>query len=305
MKLASLFSRPVSKLKSASPEIAIIAGVGLVVYGTVKACQATRKLDALLDEHKNAIEDIKAETTFPDEEKKEITKQYARTAWEMFRLYAPSVAIGGAGIFLIFKGHGILRRRYLAVVSAYSMLEKSYDVYRKRVINELGDAMDKHFRFGTTEEEVEVTETDKKGKEKTVKKKITTIDPNFEQYSAYSRVFDEFNPKWQSEPGLNKAFITYWQNHANDVLHARGYLFLNEVYEWLGFPKTIAGQKVGWRDSKNNSGDNFVDFGLMDVYKRAREGDEIASMWVNGIEPNVLLDFNCYLIIDDVFDAEI
>lgn len=307
MKSTNLLSKPIGKIKAAAPEIAIVSGIGLIIFGTVKACQATRKLDAILEEHKNAVEEIK-EDSFDDRDlRKEVTMQYGRTAWEIFRIYAPSVAIGSVGVFLIFKGHGILRRRYIALVSAYSMLEKSYDMYRKRVINEFGEAMDRHFRFGMQEEEVEYTETSKTGKEKTVKKKVNTIDPDFEKYSPYARVFDEFNHEWNPDPGLNKAFILSMQNWANDILVSRKKLFLNEVYRMLGFKETKAGQKAGWiwKDDQED-GDNFVDFGINEVYKRAAHGDEFAAMWVNGIEPSILLDFNCKgNIVDEAFDEEI
>ena len=310
MKLTNLLNTtPARKVKTYAPEITIVCGVGLVIYGTYKACQASRRLDEILDEHRAAVEEIKEDQTmFPQEEQKEIAKQYVKTGWEMVRLYGPAVAIGGVGVFLIFKGHGILRRRYIALVSAYSMLEKSYDMYRKRVINEFGDAMDRHFRFGTTEEEFKVTELGENGKEKTVKKKVTTIDPDFQNYSPYARCFDEFSTKWMDDPGLNKAYILNIQNYANDYLVSNKKLFLNQVYDWLGFPQTKVGQVAGWvyKPGKNQNGDNFVSFGLEEVYRRAEEGSPGARMWVDGIEPSVLLDFNCQgNILDEVFDEYI
>jgi len=308
MRLPKMFAKPVGSLKKNSPEILIVAGVGLVVYGTVKACQASRRLDGVLERHKEVTDVIRDDTSLdPPEERREITKCYAHTAWELFRLYAPSVAIGGIGVCLIFKGHGILRQRYIALASAYKVLETSYDVYRKRVINEFGDAMDKHFRFGTQEEEFEVTETTKSGKEKTVKKKVTTVDPDFEQYSPYARCFDEFSTEWKDDAGLNKAYILHIQQYANDYLRAHKKLFLNQVYSWLGFKETKAGQIAGWtyKDGQTD-GDNFVDFGIQEIIKRAAEGNVVARMWVDGIEPSVLLDFNCKgNIIDEVFDEYI
>lgn len=307
MMFSNLLRTPIARIKSNAPEILIVTGVGCVVYGTIKACQATRKLDAILDEHKTDVREIKDEGMFPDDERREITKRYAKTAWEMFRLYAPSVAIGGAGVALIFKGHGILRQRYIALAAAYRVLDKSYEMYRKRVIGELGEAMDKHFRFGMTEEEVEATETGKNGKEKTVKKKVNVVDPEFEKYSPYARCFDEFSKEWRDDPALNKAYIIQIQNYANDYLRTHGKLFLNHVYKWLGFKETKAGQVAGWiYDPNQKDGDNKVDFGLTEVYKRAAEGDVCARMWVNNIEPSIMLDFNCKgNILDEAFDEYI
>lgn len=73
----------------------------------------------------------------------------------------------------------------------------------------------------------------------------------------------------------------------NDLLRSRGHVFLNEVYDCLGIPRTKAGQIVGWVYSKDNPvGDNYIDFGIYDVYKPA-----IAD-FVNGYERSILLDFN-------------
>ena len=83
-------------------------------------------------------------------------------------------------------------------------------------------------------------------------------------------------------------FLTNQQSHANDLLRANGYLFLNDVYEMLGFQKTRAGQQVGWiYDPDNNSeSDNYVDFGIYDVHKKG------SREFVNGYESAIILDFN-------------
>ena len=82
-------------------------------------------------------------------------------------------------------------------------------------------------------------------------------------------------------------FLRARQNWFNDKLKADGYLFLNDVYDELGIPRTKPGQIVGWIYNENNPvGDNYVDFGMYDVnYEPARD-------FINGHECNILLDFN-------------
>ena len=82
-------------------------------------------------------------------------------------------------------------------------------------------------------------------------------------------------------------FLKDQQRYANDILKSKGHLFLNEVYDMLSIPRTKAGQVVGWiYDEKHPVGDNFVDFGIYDIYnERARD-------FVNGYERTILLDFN-------------
>ena len=86
---------------------------------------------------------------------------------------------------------------------------------------------------------------------------------------------------------MNRFFLLRQQDQANERLKARGYLFLNDVYEMLGIPKTKAGQIVGWvYDTNMPNGDNYVDFGIFNAYS------EQARDFVNGYERTILLDFN-------------
>ena len=77
------------------------------------------------------------------------------------------------------------------------------------------------------------------------------------------------------------------QAWANDKLKANGYLYLNDVYDFLGIPRTKAGQVVGWiYDPNNDRGDNYVDFGMKEVYRK----DETKGY--ESVEKLFLLDFN-------------
>ena len=126
---------------------------------------------------------------------------------------------------------------------------------------------------------------DKDGNETIEKKTISVVDPNM--YSDYARIFDNGSMGWTKDPEYNLMFLKLQQNQANDRLRAQGYLFLNDVYDMLGIPRTKAGQIVGWiYDKENPVGDNFVDFGIYDIY------NEKACDFVNGRERSIVLDFN-------------
>jgi hypothetical protein len=110
-------------------------------------------------------------------------------------------------------------------------------------------------------------------------------------YSSYAKFFDETSTYWSKDAEYNLMFLLQVQQHANNVLRSRysenkvGWLFLNEVYEMLGLPKTKAGQIVGWIYKENNTdGDNYVDFGIFNSDKNAK--------FVNGFEKSIILDFN-------------
>ena len=79
----------------------------------------------------------------------------------------------------------------------------------------------------------------------------------------------------------------------NDKLRANGHVFLNEVYKELGFDDTKAGQVVGWiYDPENPNGDNYIDFGIYDVYNCSKSEAERKTAFVNGYERSIILDFN-------------
>lgn len=111
--------------------------------------------------------------------------------------------------------------------------------------------------------------------------------------SQYARIFDSGCLGWSRNPECNLLFLKQQEANATAVLEKRGYLFLNDVYDMLGYPRTQQGQLVGWiYDEKDPIRDSFVDFG---IYK-----DFIGNHnFVNGFENSILLDFNVDGVIFD------
>jgi hypothetical protein len=102
--------------------------------------------------------------------------------------------------------------------------------------------------------------------------------------SPYAQFFDEQCIGWSKDPEMNKLFLLQQQNYANDKLVWKGHLFLNEVYDILGLPRTKAGQYIGWiYDVHNPVGDNYVDFGLYHDCNRN---------FIDGKDNAILLNFN-------------
>ena len=84
--------------------------------------------------------------------------------------------------------------------------------------------------------------------------------------SMYSRIFDEGSSRWTKEKAFNEIFIRYVESYADDKLKSKGYLFLNDVYEMLGMPKTKIGQITGWRyNTENPMIDNKVVFDVQSI----------------------------------------
>lgn len=234
-----------------SPEILVGAGVVGVVTAAVLASRATLKLESRVDHTNAQLEAVRESVEAGDAPQSELTKVYARGVVDVVKLYAPSVSLGVLSIGCILGGHGILRRRNVAVMAAYKVLEDGYDKYRDRVISEFGEEKDEEFRRGIITEKIKDETT---GKTKTVRRLDT------DGLSPYARIFDEFNDNWEKVPESNIHFLKMVELHMNDKLRDRGHVFLNEVYDRLGFPRTEAGQAVGW--VLNGDGDGYIDFGI-------------------------------------------
>lgn len=281
------------KLKKYSPEILVATGVVGVVASTVMACKATTKIDEVLAETKENLEKTKnyveehgySEKYTEEDHKKDLTIFYAKGGLELVKLYAPAVAVGTLSITAILSGHHILRKRNVALAAAYATVDKGFKEYRNRVIERFGEELDHELKYNIKAKEMEEIVKNEDGTERIEKKTVNVADPN--TWSDYARFFDESCAGWTKDPEYNLMFLKDQQRYANDLLKTKGSLFLNEVYEMLGLPRTKAGQVVGWiYDEKHPVGDNFVDFGIYDLYKEKNRD------FVNGYERSILLDFN-------------
>lgn len=280
-------------LKKHSPEIMIVAGVVGTVTAAVMACVASTKVADIIEDAKVDIDDLhyaqeEEDEKLPEKEfKKELTKVYFHTGVELVKLYGPAVALGTLSIGTVFASNQILRKRNASLAAAYATVDGAFRRYRNNVVEQYGADVDRALRHGIKKQEIEVTEVDAKGKEKTVKKTVDMVATNPNDYSDYAKFFDESCREWDKNPEYNLTFLKCQQNYANDLLRSKRHLFLNEVYDMLGIPRTKAGQVVGWLfDEENPVGDNYVDFGIYDLYKSSNRD------FVNGYERTILLDFN-------------
>ena len=285
------------QIKKHSPEILLTAGIIGTITSTIIACKQTLKVNDILKEKKERCDAVREcqnndEIEYTEKDaSKDLTAIYAQTGVKLFKLYSPAIALGTISIASIISGHRILQKRNIAIAAAYAILDKSFTRYRENVIQEYGQGVDQAMRFGL--KKTEITVKDKKGKEK--KEVIEEMQEGNWVYSDYARFFDAASQSFEKDPEYNLMFLRRQQDYANDLLKSRGHLFLNEVYDLLDIPRTKAGQVVGWiYDPKNNTkGDNYVDFG---IYKN----NSAHRRFVNGLEYNILLDFNVDGVIYDL-----
>ena len=187
----------------------------------------------------------------------------------------------------MFASHYILRKRNIALAAAYATIDKGFKEYRKRVIDRFGERIDYELKHNIKAEEIETTVVNEDGTETTAKSVQDVIQGPSDQYSEFARMFDVGNPNWTKNAELNLVFLRQQERFANEKLRSQGFLFLNDIYDMLGIPKTKAGQIVGWvYDPKDQNSDSYVDFGIYNVYSQP------AADFVNGYERSIILDFN-------------
>ena len=289
LDIKQTFNRFKFKTIKYSPEILVYAGAAGVIISGVMACKATLKLTTILEESRvtlNKITEVENDDSISytnEEARKDKVIVYASTALDIAKIYAPSVILGGVSIAAMVQSHNILNKRNAALAAAFTTASESFSKYRKAVIDRYGERADFEMKHGIRTEKIEVEETDENGK---TKKKKVTVDV-MDDYSEYARFYDDGCNGWEKDPDYNKMFLKAQQQYANDKLVAQGYLFLNDVYDMLGIPRSKAGQVVGWvYNPDNQEGDNYIDFGIFDVSK------ENSRDFVNGYESTILLDFN-------------
>lgn len=292
--ISTKLGRNALRLQSASPTILFGVGIAGVVGGTVLACRATLKMDAVLDEATTKMDKVR---NFQAEPRSEYPATYTekdrdhdltlvrfQTGVKIVKLYAPAVIVSGIGIAALTSSHRILTSRNAALMAAYTTLDEAFTRYRGRVIDRYGEKIDQELRFDTEKVEIIDPETKKK---KNVTRALTG------DVSGYARFFDEYSPSWSKDPEVNLFFLKCQQNYVNDLLKARGHVFLNEVYDRLGMQRSQAGSVVGWILSDDGSTDNHISFGVF-------EGQtDSARDFVNGRNGAVLCDFNVDGIIFD------
>jgi hypothetical protein len=271
--------------KKHSPVIMFTAGIAGSLTATVLACRSTLQVDQVLSTAevdkvriKNSVDKpMKNGETYTEQDRDDDLRTLRiKTVVEIAKLYAPAIAVGVVSYGLLTGAHVVLTKRNGALAAAYVAVDRAFKEYRARVVEEQGTEKDLQYRYGSVKKEI--VEEGEHGHEV---KTVNRIDPAT-GLSMYAQNFGPGNKNWRLAPGSNRLFVQCQQNFANDLLNARGHVFLNEVYDMLGLERTTAGQVVGW---VRGNGDGYITFGLDDNKKEVWD-------FMNGDEKSVWLDFN-------------
>ena len=313
-----IISNAVTNFERVKPGLGIIVGVIGIGVSTWLTWRAGRKHDELVEEIKNDIEEVHndrpvevvdADTGEPvnavgpsgltmKEYRKKLYKCYGKCIWKGAKLYGPPFLLWLASTGLILGGFHEEHNRFTGASATAAIAVNGLNNYRKNVIDVLGKEADEEFRFGIKDKKVEVPDLNKNGEQKldkdgNPKTKVEhrrVMERDISEYSEYARIFDRYHStefEYDKKTGVandayNRKFLLDLEDYFNRMLRYRANhtVFLNEVYDALGYELTEAGQYVGWHYDKDcPEGDNRIEFTPIDIFDR------------NGME-SIILDFN-------------
>jgi hypothetical protein len=267
------------KARKNSPHI--LFGAGVVGFGATVylAVRATNKVSQKVDDA--ALLKVDAD----------LRQVKLDLAGDIAKQYALPLAVGLASLGCFGGAHYILNKRNGVLLVAYGALDRAYSQYRKAVSDEVGEEREREIYHGV--EAQESREKMANGTEKVTQVKGVRRANN---RSPYAVCFDEQSHLWTREPGMNEHILEIKRAQANDKFMTHGHLFLNEVYDLLGLPRSQQGAVVGWiydpqnqrSDAADIPRDNFVTFGLW-----LNDPDYIDDIHANNHSAmGIWLDFN-------------
>lgn len=202
-------------LKRNSSTILTCIGAAGVVATAVAAVKATPKARLLLD----SAEESKG--------KKLTVTEKVKIAGPA---YIPSALIGVSTIACIFGANVLNKKQQAGLTSAYALLSTSYNEYRGKVKEVLGDEADEKVINAVTE----------------LHYKDSDALPHAE---GKQRFFDFFSlmPFESTMEEVEQA-----ERHVNNIFKLRGYVTLGEFYEALGLQPADCDYDMGWSATVGN-----------------------------------------------------
>lgn len=260
-----------TKLSENSPQIFMVAGILGFIGSTITAIAKSDKVKPII---KNTKDELKAATIddrrfgFKNKTDERLfkTKVVCTAAIDISKELAIPISLATISTGCILKSYKIMNNRQLALVGTIDILKTGADVYKKAVIDEVGE------------------ETAKKIDEKVFLKHMTDQiekarkgDKPSNDVETFSRYFSKETSNKYPEGGADAVlpFLKSQETYFNQLLHSRerfgrpGFVRFNEVLDALGFPKIPEGETAGWI---SRNGEGFVDFGISGAYYADYDG---------------------------------
>lgn len=207
--------------RNASTILTVLGGVG-VVGTAVLAVKATPKALALVEEA-------------------EVEKGEKLTTWETVKTagpaYIPAVVTGASTLACIFGANILNKHQQAALASAYALIDNAYKEYKGKLKELYGEEAHNNI--------IDALAVEKAEDVRVANYNLTSYcDLSIEDGSSEPRLFyDEYSNRF-FQTTIEQVMNAEYHINRNFVL--RGYVTLNEFYEFLGLEQTEYGSTVGW-----------------------------------------------------------
>ena len=226
-------------LKKASPTILTCIGAVGVVATAVLAVKATPK----------ALEMVRA-----DSRKNHDGDPYAATKVEVvkscWKCYVPAVATGAATVICIFGANTLNRRQQASLASAYALVSRQYNDYKRKLKELYGEEAHKKVMEALAVEQVD------KDHFISAPGLVGSSSLYFEDANEEERLFYDPISKRYFQSTISKVLQAEYHLNRNFALGG-GFITLNDFYTFLGIEKIPEGDAIGWMVS---DGLYWVDF---------------------------------------------
>lgn len=215
-------------LKKASPTILTCIGAVGVVATAVLAVKATPKALEMVraDSRKNHDGDPHAAT------KVEVVK----SCW---KCYVPAVATGAATIMCIFGANTLNRRQQASLASAYALVSRQYNDYKRKLKELYGEEAHKKVMESLAVEQVD------KDHFISAPGLVGSSSLDFEDANEEERLFYDPISKRYFQSTISKVLQAEYHLNRNFALGG-GFITLNDFYTFLGIEKIPEGDTIGW-----------------------------------------------------------
>ena len=294
-----------------SPEILLGTSIACSVGATVTGCMAMRKMDEIIEEHKEALDILhKTEKEFEtnSDYKRAVTKEYGRYGLKLAKTWAPCVALTVASGTAALASFKIVKGRLIIAETAFAGVTKAFEQYRDNVIEDQGEEKDLYYaNNGALKKKQELIAAGKyKEKEHKKGELVGTQDVLNEgplRNGIFHYLFCKDSVKWShysEAPFYNMRLLSQAQTMFDIKLHQDGMVSLDEVYSYLGLDMSLLhaeraqGRTYGWtldcfaEDGMPN--DEHVLFGIFEY------NDTQHRLFRHGDIQDVTLHFNARLL---------
>lgn len=202
--------------------------VGLISGGAALievARKSTKNTPKILEDHNEAVEDLKElypnKEDLTKEEKKQYDTEligiYKSTAWKLCKNYALAGGLTAVSATCILYSYKCIKGQYVAVSTAYAALSNKFDAYRENIRENYGEQADFNAMNDISSEQVEVG----KGKTKT-KHYVRNYGPiSFTFDDTWGETFDRYDAGYNFtyiESVISKAQLKLDENTTSGIL---------------------------------------------------------------------------------------